>query len=1681
MPDFPTLGVKFNLTDVVAADKVLEQVQHRLIVTGEAVAKFGDENAAAARDIKAESVATQGLVAELLLLNRTLRAVELQQKAQATAARLAGQAGQGSTQAARAAADAQLAIDRSLLTSRMGLNRQQVQDAETSAKYIRNLKIRYFAQEQADQIAASTALRRIAEADNRFLTALQNRLARGAPTTPDRLATYSQTAAARGLGNEAAPSIAGLANLQAVAAAEKAAAAEAKQAALDEARAATESARAQEQARLYLQGVKMRSIAWEQRAAEQLANAEVRAATRAANEQGRLAQYVQNLKIRYFTQAQRAQEASENATAASAARAAARLASQQASFLAQLNKRNVEQTNTTSGQRAYLELRAAQLGVTEAARPMIEGLHATEAALGHVSGQALKVRESFVLIRELMRGDFSRFVGSASILAGAFGALKAAALPLTLTFLGLAIVIGGVVAAMVKMENENDKLANALLVTNNAVGLTTGQIVAMGKALAESTGTGVSKGIALLTQLAATGQVSGESLGTVADAATRLSQLTGVAADKIGSELLKSFDDASKGAIELNSHYHFLTLAQFEQIDALQKAGDKQGAFNLLMNDLDGHLKTITPQIGIFATAWHHVTDALDGAVRAIGHVGTAMDNAEKLAANKKKLAAYEAVPGGSKIYGSQIKDLQRSIAGETIVANADSLAATRSAASDSLHQKGIDAAQANDAMDKRLKGNQVLVKQAQDDYVAKNAARLAANPNDPVALEDQAHMSQRLARIAKVMNPSAGRGQSLDATRNQVALGRAQITGLEGEISSASVNPLTEASAQINKAMGEAAAKDTFGKKSQFASQQAVIAGLKEEATLRLAVTKNLISQESASQKLADQSAIQRKADAESFGIMKALYSGADTNLNTYQDALDAVSDAQLKAKLTLNDYNIASQFGVKHVADISDAYFTAISATDSYKDATADSLAELRKHADALQTDAQRALVAANATDTGADADARATAARDKLTTALAAYQKQQKAIVDLNRQANLSPLERSAQSKVEEAALARVLTLRDKGIKITDEQAQADVRVKAVLDQQIEDLAKMKIGIQDSIRQGFVDTGKLDFKSLKDGVGKAIRQAVYDNLLAKPIDIVINAVMNIATDSIKSLLANVLGSPGSGSGGTGIFASILGAIKGSGTGSGAADEAAGTIAKATSGLSRTVGGLSSLLSAAGTAFIGSEIGSAGASALFGKPKNSTGAAIGGAVGGLALGGLGAAVGAGYTMLGFTQIGAMLGPIGLVVGAILGAALGGLIGGKESNHGAIASISGGSFSISGDKRNDDTTKLATALASAVIAGQKALTDSGIQLGTTVSKVDIGTRDPATIYTSDGRVLHSGAIGDAAAAADVALKAVLAGAHYVTDAQKALVDSMLAAGSSFDDIAVKLQAYAEAQGFVKGIDQSILKYKDPQAYALSTLQDQQIARRKQIQDYAAQGLISPDQVSSLNTKLKELEKLEITDTLSQFVDGVNGATASLKDFTDANNKIIEYVQGLKVGALSPLSPEAQLTESGNAFFAALNKASSGDITARQNITGQADTYLQQAQGFYGGTAQYSAIFDTVSAALTQLSAQEFSTSGTSTSVEAAVAALQVAIDANFAQLIGAVTDPANDNGATSVDVQNLQVAIVAGLDNVAAVLAGQTEALVQAQLAAAAATSGVVGGAIANRDAFDGGLVRIS
>lgn len=111
-----------------------------------------------------------------------------------------------------------------------------------------------------------------------------------------------------------------------------------------------------------------------------------------------------------------------------------------------------------------------------------------------------------------------------------------------------------------------------------------------------------------------------------------------------------------------------------------------------------------------------------------------------------------------------------------------------------------------------------------------------------------------------------------------------------------------------------------------------------------------------------------------------------------------------------------------------------------------------------------------------------------------------------------------------------------------------------------------------------------------------------------------------------------------------------------------------------------------------------------------------------------------------------------------------------------------------------------------------------------------------------------------------------------------------------------------------------------------------------------------------------------------VGDSFSTFIDLFpdfsNVVTAATAQLTASIKTINDYLDSLKVGDKSTLSPQEKLNEAQSQFNAQLTLAQKGNADAMGTITQYASTLLDQAKAFYASSAGYGDVYSAVTEAL---------------------------------------------------------------------------------------------------------------
>ncbi|HHI5637318.1 TPA: phage tail length tape measure family protein [Klebsiella pneumoniae] len=226
-----------------------------------------------------------------------------------------------------------------------------------------------------------------------------------------------------------------------------------------------------------------------------------------------------------------------------------------------------------------------------------------------------------------------------------------------------AAAVGVLGLAYYKGSQEQGEFYKSLTLNGNLVGKTTGQLADMAarvSVVANST-TGVTA--ATLNQIVSSGKVAAESLERVTTAVVEISEATGIATEKLVGDFNDIAADPVAAITKLNDQYHFLTLATYNQIKALQDEDNQQDAARVATdayaNAMQQRANDIHQNLGILERAWDSLAKTAKGAWDAMLDIGREQTGTERISQIRKELDWIDKAAGGKLFFGGRKADLE--------------------------------------------------------------------------------------------------------------------------------------------------------------------------------------------------------------------------------------------------------------------------------------------------------------------------------------------------------------------------------------------------------------------------------------------------------------------------------------------------------------------------------------------------------------------------------------------------------------------------------------------------------------------------------------------------------------------------------------------------------------------------------------------------------------------------------------------------------------------------------------------------------------------------------------------------------------------------------------------------------------------------------------------------------------
>ncbi len=131
----------------------------------------------------------------------------------------------------------------------------------------------------------------------------------------------------------------------------------------------------------------------------------------------------------------------------------------------------------------------------------------------------------------------------------------------------------------------------------------------MAQSVAGTSGASLGKANEVLMGLAQSGKYTSDEMSGLADVIVRTSQISGQSLEDVSKEYAKLADDPVKWATEHNASMHFMDVATYQHIQALQEAGDKHAAVQAVIEAAAAQVETSSSShLSVAAQAWRNLS-----------------------------------------------------------------------------------------------------------------------------------------------------------------------------------------------------------------------------------------------------------------------------------------------------------------------------------------------------------------------------------------------------------------------------------------------------------------------------------------------------------------------------------------------------------------------------------------------------------------------------------------------------------------------------------------------------------------------------------------------------------------------------------------------------------------------------------------------------------------------------------------------------------------------------------------------------------------------------------------------------------------------------------------------------------------------------------------------------------------
>jgi len=307
-----------------------------------------------------------------------------------------------------------------------------------------------------------------------------------------------------------------------------------------------------------------------------------------------------------------------------------------------------------------LEIKAAQLGVSQQAAPFIAKLKTQEKAFmnGAVSigqyKQAMRMlpMQMTDVVTSLASGmpvwmvaiqQGGQIKDSFGGVGNSFKAILSLITPVRLAMFGLVGGAGALALAAYKGSMEFGKFNEQLILTGGYAGKTASQLNTLSKQLSGN-GITCSSMASALASVVGSGRFSGGAVEMVANTAAKMEKAVGQSVDETIKQFQRLKDDPVKAVLELDKTMHFLKASELERIMRLEQMGQKDKAAQVAMESYSTAMNQRTDEIkenlGTLERWWKKVGETASEAWDSMLGIGRDQSLSERISAKTKQLEA---------------------------------------------------------------------------------------------------------------------------------------------------------------------------------------------------------------------------------------------------------------------------------------------------------------------------------------------------------------------------------------------------------------------------------------------------------------------------------------------------------------------------------------------------------------------------------------------------------------------------------------------------------------------------------------------------------------------------------------------------------------------------------------------------------------------------------------------------------------------------------------------------------------------------------------------------------------------------------------------------------------------------------------------------------------------------------